>query len=94
MGSINAMKEGSAQRYGQEYRKGREKSLIAEGIEGLVQFKGTVAEVVNQLIGGLRAGMYYAGVKNIPGLQENTRLIRITQASTVESHPHDIVIKE
>ena len=93
MGSIAAMKQGSAQRYGQEYRRGQEKKLIAEGIEGLVPYQGTVEEVVNQLIGGLRTGMYYAGVKNIRELQENTRLIRVTQASLIESHPHDIIIK-
>lgn len=92
MGSISAMKEGSAARYGQNYRVGQEKKLIAEGVEGLVPYKGTVEEVVTQLVGGLRAGMYYAGVKNIAELQEKTRLMRITQASLTESHPHDIVI--
>ena len=93
MGSISAMKDGSAQRYGQEYRKGYEKKLIAEGVEGLVPYQGTVDEVVNQLIGGLKTGMYYAGVKNIKELQENTRLIKVTQASLIESHPHDIIRK-
>lgn len=94
MGSVSAMKQGSAQRYGQDYRRGQEKKLIAEGIEGMVPYKGSVEDVVNQLQGGLRAGMYYAGVKNIRELQENTRLIRVTQASLIESHPHDIVISE
>jgi len=93
MGSIPAMKEGSAARYGQNYRIGQEKKLIAEGVEGLVPYKGTVEEVVTQLIGGLRAGMYYTGVKNIAELQEKTRLMRVTQASLTESHPHDILIK-
>lgn len=93
MGSIEAMKEGSAARYGQSYRAGQEKKLIAEGVEGLVPYKGTVEEVVTQLVGGLRSGMYYAGVKNIKELQEKTRLMRITQASLTESHPHDIIIK-
>jgi IMP dehydrogenase len=93
MGSVSAMKEGSAARYGQEYRQGQEKKLVAEGVEGLVHYKGTVEEVVTQLIGGLRSGMYYAGVKNIVELQEKTRLIRVTQASLLESHPHDIIIK-
>lgn len=92
MGSIGAMKEGSAARYGQNYRVGQEKKLIAEGVEGLVSYKGTVEEVVTQLVGGLRAGMYYAGVENIEELQTKTRLIRITQASLTESHPHDIII--
>ena len=93
MGSVSAMKEGSAARYGQEYRQGQEKKLVAEGVEGLVHYKGTVEEVVTQLIGGLRSGMYYAGVKNIVELQEKTRLIRVTQASLLESHPHDIIQK-
>lgn len=92
MGSFAAMKEGSATRYGQEYRRGGEKKLIAEGVEGLVPYKGTVEETVTQLIGGLRTGMYYAGVKNISELQEKTRLIKVTQASLIESHPHDIII--
>ncbi len=92
MGSVSAMKEGSAARYGQEYRKGQEKRLIAEGVEGLVAYKETVEEVVTQLTGGLRTGMYYAGVKNISELQEKTRLMKITQASLAESHPHDILI--
>lgn len=93
MGSVSAMKDGSAARYGQEYRKGQEKKLIAEGVEGLVSCKGTIEEVVTQLMGGLKAGMYYAGVKNIKELQTNTRLMRITQASLTESHPHDILLK-
>lgn len=93
MGSINAMKEGSAVRYGQQYRKGQEKKLIAEGIEGLVAYKGTVEEVVTKLIGGLKTGMYYTGVKNIGELQEKTRFMKVTQASLIESHPHDVFPK-
>lgn len=91
MGSVAAMKEGSSSRYDQEYRKGQEKKLIAEGIEGMVLYSGTVEDTIVQLTGGLRSGMYYAGVKNIKELQEKTRLIKITQASLVESHPHDII---
>lgn len=90
MGSVSAMKEGSSSRYGQDYRRGQEKKLIPEGIEGMVPYSGTVEDVIVQLTGGLRSGMYYAGVKNIKELQEKTRLIKITQASLVESHPHDI----
>lgn len=92
MGSVSAMKEGSAVRYGQEYKYGQGKKLIAEGVEGMVPYKGTLEEVVTQLAGGLKAGMYYAGVKNITELQEKTRLIKVTQASLIESHPHDIII--
>lgn len=91
MGSVSAMKDGSAARYGQEYRKGQERKLVAEGVEGFVPYKGKLEEVINQFIGGLRAGMYYAGVKNIQELQEKTRLMRVTQASLTESHPHDII---
>lgn len=92
MGSVSAMKEGSSARYGQEYRQGQKKRLIAEGIEGLISYQGTMEEIVNQLIGGLRSGMYYAGAKNIKELQENTRFIRITKASLTENYPHDIIL--
>ena len=94
MGSVSAMKEGSAARYGQMYRKGQRNKLIAEGVEGLVPFKGNLDGVVEQLIGGLRTGMYYAGVKNIEELQTKTRLMRISHSSLLENHPHDIIIKE
>lgn len=90
MGSVSAMKQGSAIRYGQEYRKGQEKKLIAEGVEGMVSYKGMLADVVTQLVGGLKTGMYYAGAKNIEELQTKTRFMRITQASLTESFPHDI----
>lgn len=94
MGSVAAMKEGSAARYGQEYRQGQEKRLIAEGVEGMVPYRGTVEDMVNQLAGGLRTGMYYVGAQTIEELQEHSRFIRITTASMTESHPHDIVMKE
>lgn len=93
MGSAEAMKQGSAARYGQEYRRGQDKKLIAEGVAGLVAYQGTAKEAVTQLIGGLRSGMYYAGVKTISELQEKTRLIRVTQASLVENYPHDVIVK-
>jgi len=92
MGSVAAMRQGSAARYGQNYRKGKNNKLVAEGIEGLVPYRGTVEDVVTQLAGGLRSGMYYTGVKNIMELQDNTRLMRVTQASLLESQPHDIII--
>lgn len=94
MGSVAAMKEGGAARYGQEYVKGKEKKLIAEGVEGLVPYRGKVEDVINQLIGGLRTGMYYTGVKNIEELKTQTRFMKITQASLIENHPHDIVVNE
>lgn len=94
MGSVSAMKQGSAARYGQEYRKGHEKKLIAEGVEGMVTYKGKLADVITQLVGGLKTGMYYAGAKNIEELQTKTRFMRITQASLTESFPHDVVMEE
>lgn len=92
MGSVAAMRKGSAARYGQEYRKGQEKKLIAEGVEGLVPYKGSVKNIVNQLVGGLRTGMYYVGARSIKDLQEKAKFMRVTEASFRESHPHDILI--
>ena len=90
MGSVGAMREGSGDRYFQE---GVEASkLVSEGIEGRVPFKGPLHDLVYQLVGGLRAGMGYCGVKNIEELRTKTRFIRITQAGLRESHPHDVTI--
>ncbi len=88
MGSLGAMREGSADRYFQE---GQEK-LVPEGIEGRVAFKGSLAETAYQLVGGLKAGMGYCGVKNILELKTQTKFLRITAAGLRESHPHDIHI--
>lgn len=88
MGSIGAMKEGSRDRYFQE----DEQKLVAEGIEGRVPYRGTVADMVFQMVGGLRAGMGYCGVRNIEELQTKTKFIRITNAGLLESHPHDVQI--
>lgn len=90
MGSIPAMKEGSAARYGQDAKK--DKKLIAEGVEGLVPYKGTVEEFVTQMAGGLRAGMYYVGVKTLSDLQAQAKFVRISNAGLIESHPHDIMV--
>jgi len=90
MGSVAAMKFGGASRYGQENYKGC--VLIAEGVEGLVPVKGKVIEVVEQLIGGVRSGMYYVGAKNISELWQKARFIQITPASSQENHPHNILI--
>lgn len=91
MGSIDAMQEGSKDRYFQDAEDDIKK-LVPEGIVGRVPYKGTLAEVVQQFVGGLRAGMGYVGAGNIRSLQENAQFIRITAASMAESHPHDIVI--
>jgi len=88
MGSIGAMKEGSKDRYFQE----NEQKLVPEGIEGRVPYKGSLAETVYQLVGGIRAGMGYCGTRNIEELKRNTRFIRITGAGLKESHPHDVII--
>jgi IMP dehydrogenase len=91
MGSIGAMKKGSSDRYSQENTVADAK-YVPEGIEGRVAYKGSVAEMVTQLIGGLRAGMGYTGCKNIGDLQQNARFVRITSAGLRESHVHDVII--
>ncbi len=90
MGSLGAMREGSKDRYFQDVEDDIRK-LVPEGIEGRVPYKGTVAEVMVQYIGGLRAGMGYCGAKNIEQLQE-AQFVKITAAGVQESHPHDITI--
>ena len=66
--------------------------LVPEGIEGRVPYKGTLAEMVTQLVGGLRSGMGYTGCRTIPEFQERTRFLRITSAGLKESHVHDVII--
>ncbi|HEV2287755.1 MAG TPA: IMP dehydrogenase [Candidatus Acidoferrales bacterium] len=90
MGSLGAMEAGSADRYAQEGAE-RGKS-VPEGIEGQVPYKGPLAGLVEQLVGGLRSGMGYCGVTNLRELQENSRFIRITSAGLRESHVHDVII--
>ena len=91
MGSLAAMQEGSADRYFQEGEMSATK-LVPEGIEGRVPYKGAVADVVFQLVGGLRSGMGYCGVATVPELQTKTAMVRITAAGLRESHPHDVSI--
>ncbi len=91
MGSIGAMREGSRDRYSQE-SNGAESKLVPEGIEGRVPYKGILADMVTQLVGGLRSGMGYTGCRTIKELQEKTRFIRITAAGLRESHVHDVII--
>src|SRR5579864_1096877 len=90
MGSIAAMESGSADRYAQE-DAARGKS-VPEGIEGQVPYKGPLAGLVEQLVGGLRSGMGYCGVANLTELRERTKFIRISQAGLRESHVHDVII--
>lgn len=97
MGSVAAMRKGAAiksesEYHGKDYYK--EKILVAEGVEGLVPVKGTVKEVLDQAVGGIKSGMYYVGAKSIKELSEKGKFIQITQASLAESHPHDILITD
>jgi len=97
MGSIGAMRRGSRDRYFQDDfdlesgTSGAEK-LVPEGIEGRVQHKGSVAAMIHQLVGGLRAGMGYCGAANLASLQRGAQLVRITPAGARESHVHDVAI--
>jgi IMP dehydrogenase len=88
MGSMGAMTQGSADRYSQE---GSGK-LVPEGIEGRVPYKGMLAEMVYQLVGGLRAGMGYCGCASIAELRERAKFLRVTSAGLRESHVHDVII--
>jgi IMP dehydrogenase len=96
MGSIGAMRRGSRDRYFQDdfdlEAVGANDKLVPEGIEGRVAHKGSVAAMVHQLVGGLRAGMGYCGCARIPDLQRDAKLIRITPAGFRESHVHDVAI--
>lgn len=94
MGSEGAMKKGAKIKsedefHGKDYK---DKVLVSEGVEGLVLVKGSVSDLVNQAIGGIKSGMYYVGAKNISELWKKAEFIQVTQASLVESHPHDIFI--
>ena len=88
MGSISAMEAGSKDRYFQEDAK----KLVPEGVEGRVPYKGSLSEVVYQMVGGIRSGMGYCGKRSIEELRTNSEFIKITNASLIESHPHDISI--
>ncbi len=88
MGSMSAMEAGSKDRYFQEDAK----KLVPEGVEGRVPYKGSLSDVVYQLVGGIRSGMGYCGKATIEELRLNSEFIKITSASLIESHPHDISI--
>lgn len=91
MGSLEAMKMGSRDRYYQDDMEGALKT-VPEGIEGRVPFRGSLSSSITQLIGGLKAGMGYAGCKTIPELIKKSRFVRITSAGLRESHVHDVII--
>jgi IMP dehydrogenase len=90
MGSIGAMRKGAGDRYGQN-SSGK---LVAEGVEGRVPYKGPLADVVFQLMGGLRSGMGYVGARNLSELREKAEFVRITPGGLRESHTHDVTITE
>lgn len=91
MGSLSAMQDGSADRYFQDGELSPKK-LVPEGIEGRVPYKGPVADVIFQMIGGLRSGMGYVGCASIEALRTEAEFVRITAAGLRESHPHDVTI--
>jgi len=91
MGSVEAMKQGSKDRYFQDVEDDIKK-LVPEGIVGRVPYKGELFESIHQFIGGLRAGMGYCGAKDIATLQESGRFVKITASGIHESHPHDVTI--
>lgn len=87
MGSVSAMKEGGGERY---FREGGK--IVPEGVEGMVPYKGSVKDVVDQLVGGIKAGMGYVGARDLRELREKARFIKVTYAAVRESHPHDVII--
>jgi IMP dehydrogenase len=91
MGSLGAMVKGSAERYAQRSSTAKDK-LVPEGVEGRVPYRGTLDDFVYQLVGGLRAGMGYCGARSIEELRRNGRFVRVSSATVIESHPHDIQI--
>ncbi|WP_457677609.1 IMP dehydrogenase [Thermovibrio sp.] len=90
MGSLGAMKKGSKDRYFQS--EVEEKKLVPEGIEGMVPYRGPLADTIHQLVGGLRAGMGYCGARNIEEMRKKARFVKITAAGLKESHVHDVII--
>lgn len=91
MGSLEAMKIGSSDRYFQDVEDDINK-LVPEGIEGIVPYKGNVSDTIYQILGGLRASMGYCGAKNIQEMKTKTKFVKITNAGLKESHPHDVKI--
>jgi IMP dehydrogenase len=91
MGSIEAMQQGSKDRYYQDVEDDIKK-LVPEGIEARVPYKGNLSEVIYQMMGGLRAGMGYLGAPNIATLKKDAKFVRITHSGIIESHPHDVTI--
>ena len=92
MGSLGAMKKGSKDRYGQA--GAADEKLVPEGIEGRVPYRGSLASILYQLVGGLRSGMGYTGSASVVELREKARFVRISSQGLRESHVHDVIITE
>jgi IMP dehydrogenase len=92
MGSTSAMEEGSADRYAQAEEDVQRGKSVPEGVEGRVPYKGSLAALTDQLVGGLRSGMGYVGAENLKALTERSKFVRITSAGLRESHVHDVII--
>jgi IMP dehydrogenase len=93
MGSLGAMQGYGRDRYGSGQGGGLQTGkLVPEGIEGRVPYKGSLRDYIFQMIGGVRSGMGYAGAATLEDLRTRTRLVRITNAGLIESHPHDVII--
>jgi IMP dehydrogenase len=90
MGSLAAMKDGSAARYGHS-KTDRTRKVSAEGIEALKEVSGSVDDVLGTLVGGLQSGMGYLGAKDLPALRDNARYIRVSPAAQKEATPHDVL---
>ena len=90
MGSLAAMKEGSAARYGHS-KTDRTRKVAAEGIEALKEVSGSLDDVLGTLVGGLQSGMGYLGAKDLPALRANARYIRVSPAAQKEATPHDVI---
>ncbi len=91
MGSLEVMREGSRDRYAQDFYTD-ERKLVPEGIEGRVPYKGSTAHIIEMLVGGLKAGMGYAGCRTIGELQKKGKFIKVTASGIRESHVHDVII--
>ena len=91
MGSAEAMREGGRDRYFQDTFRSDAK-LVPEGIEGRIPYKGSVAHIIQMMVGGLKAGMGYAGCKTLQELQEKAKFIKISHSGIRESHVHDVII--
>lgn len=94
MGSIGAMEQGTKIKSEDEFhgKNYSDRVLVAEGVEGLVPIIGTVKDIIDQMVGGIKSGCFYVGCKTIKELNEHTQFIKITQASLTESHPHNLII--